>query len=274
MCHNCAMEFVKIADGLAFPEGPTWDRKQGLFVVNVYNNRLEHFQLNTAGAVIQRSLYAELPGKGNGTTLHPNGILYVADYERKAILKVPTRHTVEVVVERFHGQPLRGPNDLCFDRRGNLFFTDPRDSWDQPIGAVYRLGHDGTLERFGEGLHFPNGIAIDPQERYVYVAETRRHRIVRWALKNGQVVSKSLEVFATLPPTGAGPDGMRFDSKGSLWVAHYGRGVVKLDPSGKEVALYTLPGKGVTNLEFGGTQRQWLFVTETETNALYRATLS
>lgn len=67
---------------------------------------------------------------------------------------------------------------------------------------------------------------------------------------------------------------MRFDSKGSPWVAHYVPGVVKLDPSGKEVALHTLPGKGVTNLEFGRTQRQWLSVTETETNALYRATLS
>lgn len=268
------MEFTRIADGLAFPEGPTWDGKTGLFVVNVYNNRLEYFKLDASGTVEQRILYAELPGKGNGTTLHPDGTLYVADYERKAILKVPAPNRVEVVVERYQNQSLRGPNDLCFDRAGNLFFTDPRDSWDEPIGAVYRLDREGTLERIARGLHFPNGIAIDPQERFLYVAETRRNRILRWGLKNGKVASRTPEVFAELAKGAVGPDGMRFDWKGNLWVAHYGRGVVQLDSSGREIALHTLPGKGVTNLEFGGARRQWLFVTETETNALYRATLS
>jgi len=267
------MEFQKVADGLAFPEGPTWDRKGGVFVVNVYNNRLERFQLNEKGHLERRELYAELPGKGNGTTLHADGTLYVADYERKAILRVPAPNRVEVVVERYDGQPLRGPNDLCFDTFGNLFFTDPRDSWDEPIGTVYRLSKEGKLERFGKNLHFPNGIAIDPEGRHVYVAETRRNRILRWALREGQVVSREPELFADLPPSAVGPDGMRFDRAGNLWVAHYGRGVSKLDKQGKEIALYTLPGKGITNLEFGGNDGRWLFVTETQTNALYRADL-
>ncbi len=267
------MEFVKVVDGLAFPEGPTWDRKGGLFVVNVYNNRLERFQLSKEGVLERKALYAELPGKGNGTTLHADGTLYVADYERRAILRVPAPNRVEVVVDRYEGQPLRGPNDLCFDKQGNLYFTDPRESWDTPIGTVYRLSKEGKLEPFGKNLHFPNGIAIDPDQRYVYVAETRRNRILRWALRDGEVVAREPELFATLAKNAIGPDGMRFDREGNLWVAHYGRGVVKLDPTGKEVAVYTLPGKGVTNLEFGGEQGQWLFVTETETNAVYRATL-
>ncbi len=265
------MEFVKIVDGLAFPEGPTWDRKSALFVVNVYNNRLERLLLSKEGTVERRELYAELPGKGNGTTLHADGTLYVADYERRAILRLPAPNKVEVVVDYYEGQPLRGPNDLCFDKHGNLFFTDPRESWDAPIGTVYRLSKDGKLEPFGKDLHFPNGIAIDPEGRYVYVAETRRNRILRWALRNGAVVSREPELFAELAKNAIGPDGMRFDKGGSLWVAHYGRGIVKLDRSGKEVALYTLPGKGITNLEFGG---RWLFVTETETNAVYRADIT
>lgn len=262
------MEFIKVADGFAFPEGPTYDKKNGLFVVNCNNNRLDRLVLSADGKSARKELYAELPGKGNGTTLHKDGTLYVADFERKAILRIPAPNKVEVVVDSFEGKPFLGPNDLCFDKHGNLYFTDPRDSWNKPVGAAYRLKKNGTLERFGTELMFPNGIALDLQEKYVYVAETPKNRILRWAIQ-GDTLAKEPEEFAKLPAFGVGPDGMRFDSAGHLYIAHFGGGVLVIDRQGKEIQRMELPGKNVTNLEFGGKDGKLLYVTETQTNAVY-----
>ncbi|MCW5932820.1 MAG: SMP-30/gluconolactonase/LRE family protein [Fimbriimonadia bacterium] len=264
------MEFIKIADGFQFPEGPAYDAKQNaLFIVNVQSNRLDRLILDGMKPA-KKELYAELPGKGNGATFHRDGTLYIADYERRAILKVTAPNKVDVVVDKFEGQPFRGPNDLCFDKAGNLYFTDPRDTWNEPIGSVYCLRKDGKLERFGSGLHFPNGIALDPEEKHVYVAETRRNHIIRYALQQGKISEKS-EVFATLPQPAIGPDGMRFDKEGNLWIAQFGANVVVVDNSGKVAQQHALPGKNLTNLEFGGKDGKTLFVTETQTNAVYAA---
>jgi len=262
------MEILKVADGFAFPEGPTYDRKGGLFVVSCENNRLDRLILSADGQSARKELYAELPGKGNGTTLHRDGTLYVADYERKAILRVPAPNRVEVVVDSFEGKSFAGPNDLCFDKKGNLYFTDPRDSWNKPSASVYRLKKNGTLERFGTNLMFPNGIALDPEEKYVYVGETPKNRILRWAIQ-GDTIAKEPEEFAKLPAFGVGPDGIRFDSAGSLYIAHFGGGVLVIDRLGKEIQRMELPGKNVTNLEFGGKDGKTLYITETQTNAVY-----
>ncbi len=86
-------------------------------------------------------------------------------------------------------QPYRGPNDVCLDLAGNIYFTDPTDSSkENPIGAVYRIAMkpDNSVDkvtRIAEGLAFPNGLAVSPDQKKFYVAESETNRLIGWDLK-------------------------------------------------------------------------------------------
>ena len=125
------------------------------------------------------------------------------------------------------------------------------------------------MERIDQGLAFPNGVAIAPDGDAVYLAETDRHRILRYSLGPDDELG-AREEFAVLPG-GDGPDGMAFDEAGNLYVAHYGGGVVAIfDPDGDKIAEIAVPGANVTNVAFGGADRRTLVITEVETASLYQ----
>jgi gluconolactonase len=158
---------------------------------------------------------------------------------------------------------------LVFDRDGILYFSDPwRSSLANPIGGFYRLFPNGHLEQLDTGLAFPNGVAINPAGNAVYLAETYRNRILRYAIdEDGRVGSQT--DFAALPGA-EGPDGMAFDEAGNLFVAHYGGGKVAVfDSHGQMVDMIAVPGANVTNVAFGGPDRRTLVITEVATASLY-----
>jgi gluconolactonase len=174
-----------------------------------------------------------------------------------------------ILANSYAGEPLNGANDLVFDRNGILYFSDPwRSSLANPIGGFYRLFPDGRLERLDQGLAFPNGVAISPAGDAVYLAETYRNRVLRYAIDDiGQFGPR--EDFAALPGK-EGPDGMAFDEAGNLYVAHYGGGRVAIfGPAGELVDEIPVPGANVTNVAFGGSDRRTLVITEVATGSLY-----
>jgi sugar lactone lactonase YvrE len=104
--------------------------------------------------------------------------------------------------------------------------------------------------------------------RAVYLAETYRNRILRYAIgPDGRVGSR--EEFAALPGDD-GPDGMAFDEASNLYVAHYGGSKVAVfDPAGELVEEIPVAGANVTNVAFGGADRRTLVITEVATASLY-----
>ena len=137
------------------------------------------------------------------------------------------------------------------------------------------------LEQLDSGMAFPNGVAVAPDGSAVYLAETRYNRILRYALTQdsnagtaGKVGPRT--VFAQLRGGDVGgPDGMAFDAAGNLYVAHYGEGRVDvLGPDGSEVLTIPVPGKGTTNVAFGGPDKRTLVITDVETASLYRVRVS
>ena len=117
-------------------------------------------------------------------------------------------------------------------------------------------------------LAFPNGIAISPVDHKLYTCESALYQVVRFDIQDdGSLRNKQL--FVTLP--GGDPDGIAFDIKGNLYIAHFGGGhVYILSPQGKIVQKIKTPGQKPTNLEFGGPAMKTLFLTEVATNALYQ----
>jgi gluconolactonase len=257
MIHRSVHLFAK---GFKFPEGPAFDRDGNLFVVNVESGDIS--KISPEGRV---KTFINTGGAPNGARFHIQGDLYVAD-RRKGIIAVSPQGEMRVIVDHHQGKTLNGPNDLLFDSQGNLYFTDPHESSaEKPIGCVYRVSSDGKITCLAERLAFPNGLALSPDEKYLFVADTRKNRILRYVLAS----PVRSYLFSQLNG-GWGPDGMAFDLAGNLYVAQYGGGVVLvLDPRGEIVERITVGGLFPTNVAFGGPDRRTLYVTEVETGSVY-----
>jgi gluconolactonase len=248
------------ATGFKFPEGPAFDRNGNLFVVDVDTGDIS--KISPDGQV---KIFINTGGAPNGAKFHANGDLYVAD-RQKGIIAISPDGKIRVIVEHYQRKKFYGPNDLIFDSKGNLYFTDPHgSSAENPFGCVYRFSSSGELTCLASGLAFPNGLVLSKDEKFLFVANTRKNRILRYVL-DPPVRSY---IFSQLSG-GWGPDGLAFDVAGNLYVAHYGGGdVIILNPKGEIVERVPVGGGHPTNVAFGGPDRKTLYVTEVETGSVY-----
>ena len=260
----------EVAEGLDFPEGPAWDGKGTLFISNCYGGWIAEFNGTDLDTFTSKNQSHDLLNKTNGLALGKDGNLYACDYGIGAILRITPAGKVSTFIPGFNGQPFNRPNDIAFDSKGDLFFTDPK-SYDPENrdGVVYRYTHEaGALRPIIKGLAFPNGIAISADEKHLFVCESAMNRILKYTI-TGDTNFIEPEVFVVLP--GGDPDGIAFDVKGNLYVAHFGTGTIfKIDPQGEIIRKIEMPGKKPTNLEFAGQDMRTLYITEVETNALYQ----
>jgi len=264
------------ATGFKHPEGPAFDRNGNLFVVNIETSDI--LKISPEGSVPGRfgllygkvELFVNTRGVPNGAKFHANGELYVADRE-KGIIAISPQGSIRIIVDNYQGKKLNGPNDLMFDYKGNIYFTDPHgSSAENPIGCIYCLSTDGELTQIASGLAYPNGLVISPDGRDLLVAITRKNRIMRYLLDTeGRPVRNT--IFSQLSGGWGGPDGMAMDMAGNLYIAHWwGEDVLILNPKGEIIERVWVGGMLPTNLAFGGPDRKTLFVTEAETGSVYR----
>lgn len=268
------------AKGLKFPEGPAFDRKGNLFVVNVQTADVS--KISPDGVV---ETFVNTGGHPNGAKFHANGDLYVADRER-GILSISPKGDIRIIVDNFQGKKFNGPNDLMFDSKGNLYFTDPHGSSPaNPIGCIYKFSAAGEITLIASGLPYPNGLVVcplppgmpspsgslmSPEGIDLFVAITHKNRIIRFTLDERGIPVRST-IFSQLSGGWAGPDGMAMDTAGHLYVAHYSAGdVLILNRRGEIIERVPVVGSRPTNVAFGGPDRKTLFVTETETGAIYK----
>jgi gluconolactonase len=249
------------ATGLKFPEGPAFDRNGNLFVVNVDTGDIS--KITPEGQV---KTFVNTGGVPNGAKFHANGDLYVAD-RNKGIIAVSPKGNLQIVIDNYQGKKFNGPNDLVFDSTGDLYFTDPHgSSAENPLGCVYRLSAKGEMSLFASGLPYPNGLVLSRDGKDLFVAITRKNRILRFLL-DPPIRST---IFSQLNG-GWGPDGMALDVEGNLYAAHYGGGeVLILNPKGDLLERVLVNGLRPTNVAFGGPGRRTLYVTEVDTGSVYR----
>ena len=254
-----------LAAGLAFPEGPLFDGRGGLWCVELKGGGLVRLAADLSGPAER----FPTGGAPNGLALGSDGRIYFTDSAMNAIRRFdPASGSIDTVVDSCAGQALDGPNDLAFDREGNLAFTCPGDSRVNPVGYVCLARRGGTCARIAEGLNFPNGLAFSADGDELVVAETYRHRLWRgrWDARAGKWLEARIWADAGGP---VGPDGMAFGADGRLYVAVYGKGAVKVfDGDGSLAAAYPTPGANPTNLAFDPGSRLGLVVTEAERGEL------
>ncbi len=244
--------------------------------------------------------------KSNGLIFDAKGFLLScegADHGGRAV----TRWDVErgertVIVDRYRGMKFNAPNDICLDQHGRIYFTDPKYVGDEPrelpSRAVYRIEADGSVRIVTENVHKPNGIAISPDGRTLYLAEHDNGtdkidpdapapqqgamRIYAFALDDKGIVRDRRTIVEFGEKKGC--DGMCVDTKGNVYltVRDASRpGVLVVNPDGKEVGFIptgpadqdqaTATGLP-SNVEFGiGQDSNLLYVTVD--TSLYRIRL-
>jgi gluconolactonase len=257
-----------VAD-IAFAEGPIFDQQGNLYFVNYHT--LGTLGRRTPDGTV--SVWVHTGGQANGLKVDGSGNIIVADYGGKRILRVhPITREIEVLTNECEGKPYLGPNDVCLDLQGSIYFTDPTGSGkDNPIGAVYRItmSPQNAVEkvtRLAEGLAFPNGLAVSPDQKRLYVAESDTNRLLCWDLQPGGSITGKRTVIQFPTDT---LDGIMFDEYGRLWIARWTNKTVDVVDveKGELLKSYLAGGDQVTNLCWWETS---LYVTVAGQRSIHR----
>jgi gluconolactonase len=177
------------------------------------------FALDLKGAV---RLLANTGGGIGGLCLDGAGNVYECNYGAPVVHRVTPTGAVTVYSRGTRDLPAIYPNYPVFDRHGNLYYSDSGELY-RPSGRLYVVRPDGRTELlFGDHLHFPNGLAIDAEERWLYMIQSTAANILRFPLRDGEVGRP--EIYVDLP--GTVPDGLAFAQSGNLYVACYAPDVV------------------------------------------------
>jgi len=253
----------------SFLEGPVFDQAGNLYVTDIPFGRI--FRIDPHGAW---EPVAEWAGEPNGAKFLNERELLVTDYRNGLMVCDVATGDVRPYLERRNSERFKGVNDLTFDRSGNLYFTDQgQTGLHDPTGRLYRLRPCGQLDLLLSNVPSPNGVALSPDERVLYLAVTRGNQVWRVPLLEDGSVSKVSAFFTSYGPSG--PDGLAVDASGRVIVANPGLGVAwvlnhRAEP---DLVLKSCAGSSLTNLAFGGPARQTLFCTESVTGSILQARL-
>jgi gluconolactonase len=261
-----------LADGFDWTEGPVWQKGGGyLLFSDIPRNTIHRWKEGQGVSVYMRPAgYAGSTPFGrelgsNGLTFDPGGELVMADHGNRQVSRVDSvKFTKTVLADRYNGSRLNSPNDLVFNRAGDLFFTDPPYGLsklnDDPakeldFNGVYRLSHAGALTLLTRALTFPNGIALSPDERTLYVAVSDPARPIWMAyeFRADGSLTKGHVFFDASALAKAGrqglPDGMKVDAAGNVFASGPG-GILVFSPSGKHLGTIAT-GETTANCAFG-----------------------
>lgn len=248
----------------SFLEGPVFDNAGNLYVTDIPFGRV--FRISPQGEWEQ---VAQWDGEPNGMKFLSATELLVTDY-RNGLMVVDCRSgAVRSYLGRRNTESFKGLNDLTFDSKGNLYFTDQgQTGLHDPTGRVYRLSPAGRLDLLLSNVPSPNGIVLSNDERFLFVAATRGNCVWRMPILADGSISKAGQFFTSYGPSG--PDGLAMDEGGRLLVANPGLAYVwVLNSRGEPEEVLTGPtAASVTNLAFGGVGNQRLHCTDSTHGAI------
>lgn len=251
-----------VSNQFSFTEGPAADKKGSVYFTDQPNDKI--WKYDTEGKL---SVFLDKAGRSNGTYFDKKGNLITCADEHNEIWSISPDKKVTVLLKGYEGHTFNGPNDLWIDKKGGMYFTDPyfqRDYWE-------RKSPDAGMK--GEKLYYlpkgkkeailvdpeikkPNGLIGTPDNKYLYVSDMGNKAIVRYDINADGTLSNKKEFAKDLS------DGMTIDNQGNVYLA--GRGVSVYDPEGKKIEQIDVPAKWTANVCFGGKNKDFLFITASE----------
>ncbi|EJN08830.1 SMP-30/gluconolactonase/LRE family protein [Herbaspirillum sp. YR522] len=270
----------QLASGFRWVEGPVWfgDGRFLLFS-DIPNNRIMRWDEATG----QTSVFRQPSNFSNGLARDRQGRLLACEHLTRRVTRTEYDGSITVLAERYNGKRFNSPNDIIVKSDGSIWFTDPpfgiAGEWEgdkqtsELPHSVYRIdGQSGKLSLVTDTLAGPNGLAFSPDEKLLYINESRAtpNRVI-WAYEltdNGtRLGQRRLAVDANGP---GGIDGFKLDTDGNLWCGWGSNGSLEanaaeldgvrvFNPQGRAIAHIHLPER-CPNLVFGGAKKNRLFM--------------
>jgi gluconolactonase len=253
---------IKLSGGFQFTEGPVWnEQEQSLLFSDIPANTI--YELQPTGEI---NPFRKPSQNANGLTFDKQGNLLMAEHGGRKISSLSPEGNYSTVVDNYEGVTLNSPNDVVTDSKGVVYFTDPpygrpRDATDTlSFNGIYKF-ENGKLQLIADDLYRPNGLALSPDERSLYVANSGQPKMfMKYAVSKSGKVGKGKVFFDASSLSGEGnPDGIKVDKEGNLFATGPG-GVLVLSPKGKHLGTIKFP-ETPANLAFGGPDMKTLFVT-------------
>ncbi|MEN2784971.1 SMP-30/gluconolactonase/LRE family protein [Sphingomonas qilianensis] len=280
---DVSAEVEVLGTGYRWAEGPVWARRKNcLLFSDVPGNTIWRWRERQGLDVFMRpsGLQGVVPeafneAGANGLAIDGAGRLVMADSGNRAIarLDLATRRKT-LLIDRFEGKRFNSPNTVVVAKSGAIFFTDPpyglKDQDHSPLReldfqGLFRLDPDGRVHLLDRSHRRPNGLALSPDQRTLYLAlsDETRPEILAYPLdRRGNISPARLfcDMRAAQAAGGSGlPDGMVVDAAGRLFATGPG-GVHVLTPEGKRLGVIST-GKTIANCCFGGADGRTLFMT-------------
>ena len=263
---------VRVADSYSFTEGPAADERGDVYFTDQPNNKIYRWDCESG----KITLFTDQSGRSNGMYFDAQGNLITCADMDNQLWRFDMRSTsgrmlpqgckngqVEILISDYRGKLLNGPNDVWIAKDGGYYLTDPyfkRDYWtrdperQQPVEGLYYLAPGGKqLVMLDSTLNQPNGLVGTPDGKYLYVAEAKANRILRYDIQTDGSLSNR-KVFADM-----GSDGMTIDDRGNIYLT--GDGVTVFDKDGHKIAHFPIPEDWTANVCFGGKEHNILFIT-------------
>jgi gluconolactonase len=254
-----------LANGFEFTEGPLWSPDDSVLFQDIRAERT--YRLLPDRSV---QLVREKTNAANGQTFGADGRIFFCEQNgRRVSAMKPDGTEVETITETWSGKRLNSPNDIVSRSDGYLYFTDPAygvspKERELHFQGVYLLDSLGQTHLVADDFEKPNGLAFSPDERTLYVCDTARNHVRAFDLEpSGSLRVGSSRVFATMDPEQpGGPDGMKVDRDGRVYVA-VAQGIWVYDAGGQLLGIIAMP-KRPSNLAWCGREAKTLTITMVE----------
>ena len=253
-----------VSDNLLFLEGPTWSSQDNAFYfseMNFASSQALGPDSTIYKLVLPNTLTTYLKHSGTNGLYAKGENLYTLNHSTQSLSKINIKSkTNTVIVNKFDGLSFSSPNDMTMHKNGDIFFTDP--NWQlgertqqMSYTGVYKLSNTGVLSLIDATLEKPNGVALSPDQRTLYIGDFS-NRVSKYTIdENGDILPREDFIKVT------SPDGIKVDSAGNIYVSSHKKGVINIyTPRGSLIDKIEL-GPNVTNLAFGGKNRKTLLIT-------------
>jgi gluconolactonase len=255
----------RIVEGRRFTEGPTWHPDGYLLFSDIPANRIYRWEEGKPLAV-----FREPSHNSNGLAIDPKGRLIACEHGARRVSRTEADGSITVLAERYQGKRLNSPNDLTLHSDGSIYFTDPPyglrgQKSELGFQGVYRIAPDGALQLLVKDMHRPNGIALSPDEKHLYIGDSAKKILNVHEVKADGTVGPGRLLADLGKEVGTRViDGIAMDVQGNIY-ATCTAAVTVVSPKGKVLAQIACPTPkrkiNATNCCFGGAERKTLFIT-------------
>lgn len=239
-----------VADDFVFTEGPVWLRSNELAFSDIPADTIYR---------ADKTVVRKPSGNSNGLTLDGEGRLIACEHGNRRVSRIEKDGSATVLADNYEGKKLNSPNDVVVRSDGTVFFTDPPYGLEEreaelDFNGVFAISPTGDLKLIADDFNRPNGLALSPDEKTLYIADTQESHLRAFdvapdgGLSNGRVFC---EVRF--------PDGIKVDTEGRVWSTS-GDGMVVFDAEGTHLETIAFP-QWPANCAFGDEDSKTLYVT-------------